>query len=131
MSGVAAPIRKASSCRLLTVPPDVTSSGLETRGTRLPQNFGKITDAQIRTTKTLRTSTRTSSACSTPSPHSDAKGLPATGVRPRDSRDLGKGLEAQAMTDRPKHGSLGVRELQSPINWLFRMRFSAARYSFR
>ena len=37
------------------------------------------------------------------------------GVRPRDSRDLGKGLAAQAMTDLPEHGSLGVRELQSPI----------------
>jgi hypothetical protein len=53
------------------------------------------------------------------------------GVRPRDSHDLGKGLAAQAMTDLPEHGSLSVRELQSPINWLFRMRFSAAGYSFR
>jgi hypothetical protein len=26
-----------------------------------------------------------------------------------------KGLAAQAMTDLPEHGSLGVRELQSPI----------------
>jgi hypothetical protein len=34
---------------------------------------------------------------------------------PRDSRDLGKGLAAQAMTDLPEHGSRGVRELQSPI----------------
>ena len=32
-----------------------------------------------------------------------------------DSRDLGKGLAAQAMTDLPEHGSLGVRQLQSPI----------------
>src|SRR6202051_507611 len=37
------------------------------------------------------------------------------GVRPRDSRDLGKGLAAQAMTDLPEHRSLGVGELQSPI----------------
>jgi hypothetical protein len=37
------------------------------------------------------------------------------GVLPRDSRDLGKGLAAQAMTDLPEHSSLGVRELQSPI----------------
>jgi hypothetical protein len=28
---------------------------------------------------------------------------------------LGKGLAAQAMTDLPEHRSLGVRELQSPI----------------
>jgi hypothetical protein len=44
-----------------------------------------------------------------------AYGKGKDGVRPRDSRDLGKGLAAQAMTDLPEHGSLGVRELQSPI----------------
>ena len=36
------------------------------------------------------------------------------GVRPRYSCDLGEGLAAQAMTDLAEHGSLGVRELQSP-----------------
>ena len=37
------------------------------------------------------------------------------GVRPRHSCDLGENLAAQAMTDLAERGSLGVRELQPPV----------------
>jgi hypothetical protein len=35
------------------------------------------------------------------------------------------------MTDLTERGSLGVRELEPPLQLGLRMRFSAARYSFR
>ena len=53
------------------------------------------------------------------------------GVRPGDIGHLAENLAAQSMTDLAERGSLGVRELQPPFNWAFKMRFSAARYSIR
>jgi hypothetical protein len=51
--------------------------------------------------------------------------------RPRHGCDLGENLAAQTMTDLTERGSLGVRELEPPLQLGLRMRFSAARYSFR
>jgi hypothetical protein len=44
---------------------------------------------------------------------------------------LAENLAAQSMTDLAERGSLGVREFQPPFQLAFRIRFSAARYSFR
>ena len=38
---------------------------------------------------------------------------------------------AQAVTDLPSMARSASESLNRPFNWLFRMRFSAARYSFR
>jgi hypothetical protein len=53
------------------------------------------------------------------------------GVGPGHIGHFVEDLAAPAMTDLAERGSLGVRELQPPFNWAFRIRFSAARYSFR
>ena len=52
-------------------------------------------------------------------------------VRPGNGCDLGENLAAHAMTNFAERGSLGIRRFSRPFNWAFRMRFSAARYSFR
>src|SRR5580692_381804 len=52
-------------------------------------------------------------------------------VRPGDGCYLGENLAAHAMTNFAERGSLGIDSFSRPFNWAFRMRFSAARYSFR